>query len=561
MAMPFGKEKSESGLAWLLDTVWGGWLAWSASQPKSNLPSAAFRGNGFKMAKPKKLTLAEQVFVEYAKLALAAGCPDDQLKNFFRAGVFLQPKQLEMAAAARACDFRCSSCEAKFKAGIEIPIDCKECGPTAIGFGGARGGAKSHFMFSQICADDAQRYPGLKILYLRKSVTAAWEQIRPLLRTVCGEGDSVRIPHSTREQKGMIEFPNGSYIVVKHFKDEKDIENFLGQEYDIIAIEELTTLTFNKWNDLTTCLRSSKPGWRPRLYAAWNWGGVGHQWVMKVFYEPWAKKIQRTTRYILALVQDNKFNNPEYINKLKSLTGWKLKSWYHGDPHFQAGQFFKMWNEAIHVYPNTAVQGFEREMVSWFCSFDHGLDHPACCHLHGRDRMGNTYTVDEYHENEKVPSEIAENIKFMLKNHHLALGDLEYFVAGNDCFSRRVQDYEIKTIASMYEEQGITMTPAKTDRINRWEILGNLLGNPENGVKPTWFIHNRCKNLIAQIPLAQSHETRIGDIQKMNAVDGEGGDDALECASFGLASDPNTAIKFALPVSLNRHPYQQIGFI
>ena len=169
-------------------------------------------------------------------------------------------------------------------------------------------------MFAQICADDVQRYPGLKVLYLRKSVTAAREQIRGLLLSVC-KG----IPHNYREQAGTIEFPNGSYVVVNTSKTRKDIENFLGQEYDVIAIEELTTLTFDKWKNLMTCLRTSKPGWRPRFYGAWNWGGVGHFWTMKVFYEPWEKKTERQTRYILARVDDNKFNNPEYIPVFEKL--------------------------------------------------------------------------------------------------------------------------------------------------------------------------------------------------------------------------------------------------
>lgn len=500
------------------------------------------------------LSVAEQLVEATLRAGRKAGCPRDQMENFIKAGIFLQPKQMEMAAAARLCDSRCLKCEALYRQELPLVDDCPDCGATAVGVGGARGGGKSQWMFAQICADDVQRYPGLKVLYLRRSVTAAREQIRGLLLSTCKA-----IPHNYREQGGTIEFPNGSYIVVKHFKDEKDIENFLGQEYDVIAIEELTTLTFDKWKNLMTCLRTSKPNWRPRFYGAWNWGGVGHFWCMKVFYEPWEKKTERQTRYILARVDDNKFNNPEYINTLKSLTGWKYKSWYLGDPHFQSGQFFTNWNEAQHVYPNTQTQGMERYMTSWFCSFDHGLSHPCCCLLHGKDAQGNTYTVDEYHQHETVPSENAENIKYMLNRHNLTVNDLEFFVAGRDCFSRNA---EAKTIASMYAEYGIDMTPAETDRLNRWEIMGDKLGNVEKGVSPTWFIHRNCKNLIVQIPMAQHHDTRVGDIAKQNADEsGEGGDDALEAASFGLASDPNTAIKFALPVALSRTPFQQIGFI
>jgi len=501
------------------------------------------------MARPRKLTMAEQVFVEYARLALAAGCPDDQIKNFFRAGRFLQPKQLEMAAAARACDHRCPSCEALIAAGQSIPESCPDCGPTSVGVGGARGGGKSDWMFTQICADDVQRFPGLKVLYLRKNVTAAREQIRGLLLNVCRNFPANMKPNY-REQAGTIEFPNGSYVVVKHFKDERDVENFLGQEYDVIAIEELTTLTFDKWKNLMTCLRTSKVGWRPRFYGAWNWGGVGHFWTMKVFYEPWEKKTQRTTRYILARVDDNKYNNPEYINTLKSLTGWKYKSWYLGDPHFQSGQFFTNWNEGWHVYPNKNINPSVESSADWFASYDYGFAHPYCFHLHFKDKMGNSFTVDEEHANETVIEEQAENFKAMLRRNVLDMSDINNIAAGKDCFSRK-QDG--RTIAMDFEDCGITLTPVEIDRVNAWAVMQQRLGDVEKNIAPTWYIHQRCTNLIAQIPMAQNHETRIGDIAKMNADEnGEGGDDALESARNFLVSEAGGPIRFALPMSVGK---------
>lgn len=56
----------------------------------------------------------------YIAEAQRAGCPPDQITNFLRGGVVLQPKQLEASAAARLCDH--------------------PGGPTKVGFGGARGG-------------------------------------------------------------------------------------------------------------------------------------------------------------------------------------------------------------------------------------------------------------------------------------------------------------------------------------------------------------------------------------------------------------------------------------
>src|SRR6058998_1986364 len=123
----------------------------------------------------------------YGAAALAARCPRDQVERFVRAGVVLQPRQLAASAAARLCD--------------------REGGPTAIGYGGARGGGKSHWLLAQMGADDCQRVPGLKCLLLRKvgkSNTEHFEDLRRKLFTY--------LPHEFSAYRGLLTFTNGSRI-------------------------------------------------------------------------------------------------------------------------------------------------------------------------------------------------------------------------------------------------------------------------------------------------------------------------------------------------------------
>ena len=103
---------------------------------------------------------------EFLGAALAAGCPEDQVRNLIRANVFLQPRQLAASAAARACD--------------------RADGPTCVGYGGARGGGKSHWLLAQMGADDCQRVPGLKCLLLRKVGKANTEHFEELQRRLFG---------------------------------------------------------------------------------------------------------------------------------------------------------------------------------------------------------------------------------------------------------------------------------------------------------------------------------------------------------------------------------------
>ena len=188
---------------------------------------------------------------EFLAVALAAGCPEDQVRNLIRANVFLQPRQLAASASARLCD--------------------QADGPTCIGYGGARGGGKSHWLLAQMGADDCQRVPGLKCRLLRKVGKANTEHFEELQRRLFGG-----LPHEFSAYRGVLKFVNGSQIVAGHYQAEKDIDNYLGLEYDIIGIEEATTLSARKHQDITTCCRTSKPNWRPRIYLTPNPGGVGH---------------------------------------------------------------------------------------------------------------------------------------------------------------------------------------------------------------------------------------------------------------------------------------------
>src|SRR5690348_311812 len=171
----------------------------------------------------------------YLTAGREAGCPMEQMGNFVRAGVILQPRQLLASAAARACD----------RAG----------GPSAVGYGGARGGGKSHWLLAQMGADDCQRVPGLKCLLLRKVGKANMEHFEDLTRRLF-----VGMKHEFSAYRGILKFPNGSRIIAGHFQSESDIDTYLGLEYDVIGIEEATTLSSRKHQDISTCSRTSKPG-------------------------------------------------------------------------------------------------------------------------------------------------------------------------------------------------------------------------------------------------------------------------------------------------------------
>ena len=450
----------------------------------------------------------------FLNAAIAAGCPEDQTRNFVAAKLWLQERQLVASAAARSCD---------------LPD-----GPTAIGYGGARGGGKSHWMLSQLGADDCQRVPGLKCLLLRKVGKANLEAFEDLRRRLF-----TRLPHEFSAFRGILTFANGSRIIAGHFQNEKDIDAYLGLEYDCIGLEEASQLTSRKFQDISTCCRSSKPNWRPRIYTTTNPGGVGHAWYRKRFVQPMLERREDETRFIPARVGDNAFNNPEYRRILEGLTGWQRRAWLDGDWDIAAGQFFTQFRRDVHV-----VEDFDDgRAVEWFCAFDYGHVHYTVCLLGCRDGDGNTYVVDEHAERLWLPQRHATAIKAMLARHKvddrsLTLADLKRFVAGADVFSRQSDG---TTIAAQYAKQGITLRPANTDRVNGWAEVMQGLGDLEGGVRPTLFVHKRCGRLIETLPALQHDPNRPEDVLKVDAdEDGVGGDDCADCLRYLVATKTRT---------------------
>src|SRR5512140_2508194 len=189
---------------------------------------------------------------QYIASAVRAGCPQDQVANFIHAQIVMLPCQLRASAAARLCD---------------LPG-----GPTQIGYGGARGGGKSHWLLAQLAADDCIRMAGLKALLLRKVGKANIEHMADLRTAVLGG-----VTHDFSPGRGIITLQNGSRIIAGHFQKDSDIDSYLGIEYDVVAVEEATGLSLQKYQQILTCCRSSKAYrggvWRPRAYATTNPGG------------------------------------------------------------------------------------------------------------------------------------------------------------------------------------------------------------------------------------------------------------------------------------------------
>lgn len=504
---------------------------------------------------------------QFFQLGLQHGCPKDQLFNFTRAGLILQDRQLAASAAARLCD---------------LPE-----GPTAIGYGGARGGGKTHWLLAQMGADDCQRVPGLNCLLLRKVGKSNLENFAVLRQRVFPQ-----LPHDFNASRGQLVFANGSRIVLGHYQCEKDIDAYLGLEYDVIGIEEATQLSARKYADISTCCRTSKPNWRPRLYSTTNPGGIGHQWYFEKFIGPFQASTESATRFIRARVDDNVFINSEYKLNLDQLTGWQQKAWRDGDWNLTAGQYFRNFRPDIHVLglnpdpfsrllagvtsPSPYWDDLGRlrrfrgsDAVEWFAAMDYGYTHRTVVLLACTDHAGNIYVVDEHAEHHWIPQRHAQAIKAMFARHHLFVNpdhlreylltrfpapcterealfyrlqhrQLARFVAGADVFSRESNG---ESIAQQYRQFGFYLQPANVDRVGGWSAILQRLGDPDAGILPSLFISADCPRLLECLPHLQHDPDHPGDVLKTNLTDeGVGGDDPADTLRYAVATRARTVI-------------------
>jgi len=457
---------------------------------------------------------------ELLKTAKKYGVPEDALKRFLLAGYVPQPKQLEFHGAARSCD---------------LPD-----GPIRIGIGGARGGAKSHGVLAQMVIDDCQRMRGLKFLFLRKVLKAARESFDDLRRKVL-----MGVEHDYSRTEGLLVVTKtDSRVVLGHYRNESDIDAYLGIEYDGVGVEEGTQLSEDKVRDIASCVRTSKPGWRPREYYTTNPGGIGHAWFKRDFIEPARKKQEASTRFIFATYRDNAFLNPDYQKNLGRLTGWKRKAWLDGDWDIAAGQFFSTWRyEAIvrtglKIMPGAPV----------WCALDYGFQHPTVCYLLSK-YDGKLQVIAEHWRQRALVSENAADIEAMLKRHNLTIAHLREFVAGHDVFAQRGNSTG-KTIADEYKDCGIILRPANLDRINGASRILKLMGNPlgEPVIEPQLEISEQCVKLIECLPSMQHDPHRPEDVLKVDVdEDGNGGDDPYDGFRYGAMVRDLKAVK---PISL-----------
>lgn len=367
-----------------------------------------------------------------------------------------------------------------------------------VGYGGARGGGKS-WAVRKKAQLMAMRYPGIRILLLRRSFPELRENhILPLMADLKGVA-------KYRETDKAFTFPNASRLRFGYCDTETDVLQYQGQEYDVIFMDEATQFTEFQFKTFTACLRGAN-SLPKRMYLTCNPGGIGHDWVKRLFITREYREGERAEdfTFIKALVYDNRAlldNDPDYIKMLESLPEELRRAWLEGDWDLFVGQYFKEFRRETHVMRPVEIPYWWRVYVA----LDYGRDMLACYWI-ALDEGERAYVFRELYEPGLLVSEAAERIRGLMCE------PVEAFFAPPDLWNRHADTG--KSTAEIFAEHGILLTKVSNDRVQGWYSLSEWLRpmpDEQGVVLPRLRIFDTCANLIRTLPALQYDEKHPND--------------------------------------------------
>lgn len=366
-------------------------------------------------------------------------------------------------------------------------------------YGGARGGGKSWAMRTKLVLL-ALNYKGIQILLLRRTLGELRENhLFPLLKLLKG----IATYSSTDKE---FRFPNGSRIKLGYCDSENDVLQYQGQAYEVIGMEEATHFTERQFLALTECNRISgnmeDKTFKPRMYFTCNPGGVGHDWVKRLFIDRNYRANEKPEDYcfIKSLVFDNHFlmqHNPGYVETLMALPEQRRKAMLYGDWNAFEGAFFPEFD-----YEKHTCEPFPLDK-NWikFRALDYGLD-MTCCLWLALPGDGRMIVYRELYESGLIISEAAKKILDATPKNE----SIRYTTASPDLWNRRQDSgksgFDIMTACGLKFLQ-----KANNARITGWRVMREYLrGYTLLDGKPRLTIFRNCKNLIRCLPLLRFDE-------------------------------------------------------
>lgn len=393
-----------------------------------------------------------------------------------------------------------------------------------IAFGGARGGGKSWSVRTKAILL-ALRYPGIKILIVRRTYEELEKNHVDYLKPIiCDSGIA-----EYNQTKKRFTFFNGSTIQLGYCSNDKDAQQYQGQEYDVIFFDEATQLTEMQLKMILACNRGPDPNIPKRAYFTCNPGGPSHNYIKRLFIdrEYQGKEKAENYSFIQSKVEDNKYllQDDSYISFLETLPPKLRAAWREGRWDIFEGQFFEEFSDNREHYKDRrfthVIEPFEIPS-SWtiYRSYDHGYAKPFSVGWWAVDYDGRAYRILELYgckeengiaiadEGKKWTShEIFKKIAEIERTQRWLKGKRIIGVADPAIW----QENGGESIANTAAKYGVYFNKGDNTRLAGWMQVHYRLMFDDDGL-PMMYIFKNCKQFIRTIPLLQYSETEPEDL-------------------------------------------------
>lgn len=400
-----------------------------------------------------------------------------------------------------------------------------------IAYGGARGGGKSwavRLKAKLMC----QKFSGIKVLIVRRTYPELMRNHINILRV-----ELIRLAKYNSQEKNF-RFPNGSTIQFGYCKNDADLDQYQGAEFDIIFIDEACLLSEYQIKAITACMRGVN-NFPKRTYYTLNPGGQSHGYFKRLFIDRKFVADEQPEDYyfIQSLVTDNKAlmqTQPDYIKQLRALPPKLRDAWLYGRWDVFEGMFFEDFRTEVDVAAANAIGLTPEEALkyhrftnviddfnppsdwTYVRSYDFGYSKPFSFCYYAIDYNGTAYQIAENYGCTGVPN---EGVKLDPDKQFSAAAEFEKsheFLEGK-AISEGVADPSIwdgSKGESVYDyalKHGIEFKKGVNDRIAGWMQMHRRFAFDDKG-RAKLYIFKSCVNTIRTLPLLMYDEHRVEDL-------------------------------------------------
>lgn len=421
-------------------------------------------------------------------------------------------------------------------------------------YGGAAGGGKSFGLLA-----DPLRYfavPDFNGLILRRTN----DELRELVWKSQELYPQAYPGAKWQEKKSQWVFPSGARLWMTYLERDEDVLRYQGQAFSYIAFDELTQHpTPFAWNYMRSRLRTTNPDLPVFMRATTNPGGVGMQWVKKMFVDP-APEGQAFIatdletgepltypeghekageplfhrRFIPATLRDNPYlyNEGTYEANLLSLPEMQRRQLLEGDWAITDGAAFSEFRKTVHTCDPFEIP-FEWRR---FRSCDFGYSSHSAVHWFAIDPSYETlYVYRELYLSKHTGRDLAKAVLSAEE------GDrIQYGILDSSCWHNRGQIGP--SIAEEMIAEGCTWRPSDRSagaRVAGKNRLHELLKIDEDTELPGIVFFNTCRQIIADLPVIPTDPKGSDDIDPRYASD-----HAYDSIRYGIMSRPRAFSPF-----------------